>query len=62
MKTSFRINHTLTPEKNRMKPALKLLTALLPLPLAALAADTPPPKPIDSDFNPTALPTFRERI
>jgi hypothetical protein len=32
-----------------MKPTLTLLTALLLVPLAALAADTPPPKPIDSD-------------
>ena len=38
MKTSFRINHTLTPEKTNMKPTLILLTALLLVPLAALAA------------------------
>ena len=37
MKTSFRINHTLTPEKTNMKPTLILLTALLLVPLAALA-------------------------
>ena len=56
MKTSF-CTHS-PPEKTNMNPTLTILTALLLVPLAALAAATPPPKPTDSDFNPTALPTL----